>query len=57
MTGFEPSLQVKLYTVSGQFLQEYRTSEEGSLEISLKGQPQGVYLIQLNTTTIKVIKK
>ena len=26
MTGFEPSLQVKLYTVSGQFLQEYRTS-------------------------------
>lgn len=57
MTGFEPSLQVKLYTVSGQFLQEYRTSEEGSLEISLNGQPQGVYLIQLNTTTIKVIKK
>ena len=57
MLGFEPSLQVKLYTVSGQFIQEYRTSEEGSLEISLNGQPQGVYLIQLNTTTIKVIKK
>ena len=57
MLGFEPSLQVKLYTVNGQLIQEYKTSEEGSLEISLNGQPQGLYLIQLNTTTIKVIKK
>ncbi|MBO4531027.1 MAG: T9SS type A sorting domain-containing protein [Paludibacteraceae bacterium] len=57
MVGFEPSIQVKLYTISGQFIQEYKTSEEGSLEINLNGHPQGVYLIQLNTTTIKVIKK
>lgn len=57
MLGFEPFLQVKLYTVSGQLIREYKTSEEGSLEISLNGQPQGVYLIQLSTTTIKVIKK
>ncbi|MBR3518864.1 MAG: T9SS type A sorting domain-containing protein [Paludibacteraceae bacterium] len=57
MSGFEPSLPVSLYTVNGQLIQEYKTTEEGSLEISLNGQPQGIYLIKLNTTTIKVIKK
>ncbi|MBR4815409.1 MAG: T9SS type A sorting domain-containing protein, partial [Paludibacteraceae bacterium] len=57
MSGFEPFLPVSLYTVNGQLIQEYKTTEEGSLEISLNGQPQGIYLIKLNTTTIKVIKK
>lgn len=57
MSGFEPFLPVSLYTVNGQLIQEYKTSEEGSLEISLNGQPQGIYLIKLSTTTIKVIKK
>ena len=57
MSGFEPTLPVSLYTVNGQLIQEYKTTEDGSLEISLNGQPQGIYLIKLNTTTIKVIKK
>lgn len=57
LVGFEPSVSVSLFAANGQLLQEHKTSAEGSLEISLGGQPQGVYLVKFKTTTIKVIKK
>lgn len=52
----QPDMTVALFSVSGQLIKEYRTSNEGSLEINLSSQSKGIYLIKLNNTTIKVIR-
>ncbi len=56
MINARPEMPVALFNVNGQLIKEYKTSAEGSLEINLSSQPQGVYLIKLSNTTIKVIK-
>lgn len=56
MINARPEMPVALFGVNGQLIKEYKTSAEGSLEINLSNQPQGVYLIKLSNTTIKVIK-
>lgn len=52
----QPAMPVALYSVSGQLIKEYKTSDEGALEINLSSQSKGIYLIKMNNTTIKVIR-
>ena len=56
LTGFAANTVVTIYNLQGQQLGDYRTSQSGSLNISLADREQGIYLIHANKSTIKIKK-
>ncbi len=56
LTGFAANTVVTIHNLQGQQLGAYRTSQSGSLTISLADREQGIYLIHANKSTIKIKK-
>lgn len=56
LAGFAANTVVSVYNLQGQQLGAYRTSQSGSLNISLADREQGIYLIHANKSTIKIKK-
>ena len=56
LTGFAANTIVTVCNLQGQLLGAYRTSQSGSLTISLADREQGIYLIHANKSTIKIKK-
>lgn len=56
-SGYAPGSLVRVVTASGQLLVAEKTDEQGSLSIDLSAYPQGIYLINANGTTYKIVKK
>lgn len=56
-SGYAPGSLIRVVTVSGQVLVAEKTDEQGSLSIDLSAYPQGIYLINANGTTYKIVKK
>lgn len=56
-SGYAPGSLVRVVTASGQVLVAEKTDEQGSLSIDLSTYPQGIYLINANGTTYKIVKK
>lgn len=56
-SGYAPGSLVRVVTASGQLLVAEKTDEQGSLSIDLSTYPQGIYLINANGTTYKIVKK
>ena len=56
LTGFAANTVVTIHNLQGQQLSAYRTSQSGSLTISLADREQGIYLIHANKSTIKIKK-
>ena len=56
LTGFAANTLVTIHNLQGQQLGVYRTSQSGSLNISLADREQGIYLIHANKSTIKIKK-
>ena len=56
LTGFAANTVVTIHNLQGQQLGVYRTSQSGSLNISLADREQGIYLIHANKSTIKIKK-
>ena len=56
LTGFAVNTVVTIHNLQGQQLGAYRTSQSGSLTISLADREQGIYLIHANKSTIKIKK-
>ena len=56
LTGFAANTLVTIHNLQGQQLGAYRTSQSGSLTISLADREQGIYLIHANKSTIKIKK-
>ena len=56
LSGFAANTLVTIHNLQGQQLGAYRTSQSGSLNISLADREQGIYLIHANKSTIKIKK-
>lgn len=56
LSGFAANTLVTIHNLQGQQLGAYRTSQSGSLNISLAEREQGIYLIHANKSTIKIKK-
>ena len=56
-SGCRPASQVQMYDLNGRLVASEAVGERGEVEISLQGQPSGVYLVRTATTTFKILKK
>ena len=56
LAGFAANTVVSVYNLQGQQVATYRTGEAGSLNLSLDGLDQGIYIIKANKSTIKIKK-
>jgi hypothetical protein len=52
--GFETSLPVYIYSLSGILIKEYKIDKDGELSISLRGQSQGFYIIRAGLSILKI---
>jgi hypothetical protein len=56
LTGFAANTVITVYNLQGQQVATYRTGDAGSLNLSLDGLDQGIYIIKANKSTIKIKK-
>ena len=56
LAGFAANTAVTVYNLQGQQVATYRTGKAGSLNLSLDGLDQGIYIIKANKSTIKIKK-
>lgn len=55
--GFSPNSIVSLYCINGSQIESYKINNQGSLFINIDEHPKGIYIIKINNTSIKVLKK
>ena len=56
LAGFAANTVITVYNLQGQQMATYRTGDAGSLNLSLDGLDQGIYIIKANKSTIKIKK-
>lgn len=57
ISGAEPYAKLNLYNAGGMFVSSHFADGTGSLSVSLDMLGQGVYILKIATTTLKIIKR
>ncbi len=57
ISGADPYAKINLYNSGGMFVSSHFADGTGSLSVSLEMLGQGVYILKIDTTTLKIIKR
>ena len=57
VTGITAGQQIRIYTITGTRVATHTATTDGNMQIDLSALPQGTYILQTGTATVKVVRK